>query len=377
MSRVGRKTLGLLLLLVGGILLAQQVSSFGFIDIFGYIWPIIFVGIVIEIIYYYRLKESEERVQFDKGAMIILVFTMVVSGSMQNIQQSGMGILQGFSFIDWEDNGITVPFEERYELTKDISEIQFDLPNARLIIEGTDEEHILLSGTMKANKNSESSVENTFEDSRSTEIVSGNIFRYIVEEPKSSWFFSNENLSVDVVISLPQDRMIDVDITNGTVEVFDIEESVDVRTTNGRVKLEDIIGDVNVRNTNGTVSLFEIDGKVDAVTTNGRISATNLASDVILKTTNGAVELESQHVGGEWNVGTTNGNVTLWIPQDSDVSFEGQTTNGSVDGDLNWIRENDESFFGKSNEGSAIHNLGTYQIKGKGTNGSIRISFLQ
>lgn len=162
MSKIGRKTLGLLLLLIGGIFLAQQWSDFSFVGIFGYVWPIIFVGVVIEIIYFYRVKEPSEPFQFDKGAMVIIILSLVVSASLQNIQQSGMGMVQGFAFMNWADKGISVPFEESYDLTQDVDEIHFDLPNARLRIEGTDEEQILLNGTIKANKNSESEVENFF-----------------------------------------------------------------------------------------------------------------------------------------------------------------------------------------------------------------------
>lgn len=375
MSKIGRKSLGLLLLLIGGIFLAQQWSNVSFVAIFGFVWPIIFVGIILETIYYYRAKEPSERIQFDKAAMIILILSLVVSASMQTIQQNGIVVLQGFS-LDWQDNGLSVPFEESYDLTQEVEEIHFNIPNGRLRIEGTDEEQILLNGTIKANKSSDSEVQKLFEKSRKTE-VTDNIFQYRVEQPKSSWFFWNENLKVDFVISLPRDRDVDVRITNGTVNVIDFEENINVKTTNGRVTIEDIKGEVEVRNTNGLVSLYEIDGNVEAVTTNGRVSATNLGRHVTLKTTNGAVDVESNKVRGEWDLATTNGNVTMRIPQDSDISFEGKTTNGSVDGDLDWIRENEESFLGKYNEGSATNNLGTHKIKAKGTNGSIRISFLQ
>ncbi|WP_280771326.1 DUF4097 family beta strand repeat-containing protein [Salipaludibacillus daqingensis] len=376
MSKIGRKTLGLLLLLVGGIFLVQQWSSFSFTGIFGFIWPIIFVGIVIEMIFYYRSKEPGESFQFDKGAMVILIMTIVVSASMQNLQQSGTNIIYGFSFMDWEDSGVSVPIEESYDLSNEVDEIHFDMPNARLRIEGTDEEQVSLSGTVKANKNSESEVEKLFNKSRKVE-TKGNEFQYIVERTDSSWFFWSNNVNVEFVISIPRDRLVDVKITNGSVDVLNVDEDVDVKTTNGRVTIESVEGNVDVRNTNGIVSLRDIAGEVEAITTNGRVSATNLASDVSLKTTNGAVEVESNQVNGDWDLETTNGNVTLRIPQDSDVFFQGKTTNGSVDGDLDWVREDEDNFLKMNNEGSATHNAGTYKMEAKGTNGSIRVSFIQ
>ncbi|WP_416148546.1 DUF4097 family beta strand repeat-containing protein [Salipaludibacillus sp. HK11] len=376
MNKIGRKTLGLLFLLVGGIFLVQQWSSIGFSDMFGYIWPILFVAIIIEVFYHYRLKEPEEPLRFDKGAIVVLVLALLISGGVQNTQSSGFGTFQGSSIFNWWDEGISVSYEESIDINQHVSEIHFDIPNAKLRIVGTDEDQLVINGTVRANENNESNVMKVFEKARITE-SKGDSFLYHVERPKSSWFSFNDHLHVDFVVSIPRDRMVDVDVTNGSVDIVNIDENIIIKTTNGRVSADEISGDALVSNTNGTISLRNISGEVEAVTTNGRVSVNNIYSNATIKTTNGTIDLESIEVNGNWDVATTNGNVTLRIPQDSDVSVEGKTTNGSVSGDLDWIREKDTNFFGKSNEGSAIHNQGTYQISTKGTNGSISVSLLE
>ncbi|PYZ92087.1 hypothetical protein CR194_18015 [Salipaludibacillus keqinensis] len=373
MNRIGRKSLGLLFLLMGGIFLANQWTSVEFVQMFGYVGSILFIAIIVEVILFYRSREPGTTIQFDKGAMVVLVIALVASSGAQYIHTHG-GVVQGFSLYGWEPNKTSIQIEETYELANDVQSIQFSLPSANLKIVGGKGNKVKLTGTVKSNEKSESEVQKAFEKAREMEMTE-NTFHYEVENPSFS-LFSRNHLSADFTIEIPENRPLDVQVTNGSVEVNDMLNDIQVSTTNGRADIETITGDVSVQNTNGIISVRNIEGTTEGITTNGRVLAENLSGDTRLKTTNGTVEVESKKVGGNWELETTNGNITIRVPEDSDVTVTGETTNGTVDGDLDWVREKEENFMRMYNEGSAVHNDGTYDINAKGTNGMIRVSFL-
>ncbi|SES36567.1 DUF4097 family beta strand repeat-containing protein [Salipaludibacillus aurantiacus] len=368
MKKLGRRTLGLLFILTGGIFLAQQLTGISLMEAFGYVWPIILVALLIEVIFFYRNREDGETISFDKGALVIIIMAMVVSGSIQNTQWSGSGLAQGIPFFQWTVNGAEAEVEEAYDIPADINEIILEIPNAKLRIEGTSENVMTLEGIVRGNGN-EAEVIKTFEEVRNAEMKGGS-FNYTVEKPGSFWFFQTDQIIADFIVYVPEDRKLEVAVTNGSVDAGHLLDDLAVRTTNGRVQAEEIKGNVEVVNTNGLVSLRNISGDADAATTNGRMSATNVMKSVKLKTTNGTVDAESEKIGGNWDIKTTNGNITVLIPRDSDLSIDAKTTNGNVGGDVEWTDKTERK------EGSAAIGAATYHLQAKGTNGSIQVSFL-
>lgn len=101
-----------------------------------------------------------------------------------------------------------------------------------------------------------------------------------------------------------------------TFEVFvPYESNLDLHTKNGGITIEDVDGDVEFRALNGGVSLV------------------NLAGNVSGRTTNGGLKIALS--GDEWDgqgmdVETTNGGVTIDIPNDYSAQLESGTVNGSI-----------------------------------------------
>ncbi len=88
---------------------------------------------------------------------------------------------------------------------------------------------------------------------------------------------------------------------------------------------------LSLRTTNGGISIMDVSGKMDFRTTNGGISLSGLAGDVRGRTTNGGIRVDLE--GAEWDgagldVQTTNGGVTLDIPEGFQADLEIGTTNG-------------------------------------------------
>lgn len=115
-----------------------------------------------------------------------------------------------------------------------------------------------------------------------------------------SWLFADHvNASVEYELMVPRAMNLDLDNTNGTIEVSDIRGSHRIDTTNGRIELERCAGDLEAETTNGGIraELTEVTpGKsVRLETTNGRISLAappTLAANLDAATTNGSINTD-------------------------------------------------------------------------------------
>jgi hypothetical protein len=92
-----------------------------------------------------------------------------------------------------------------------------------------------------------------------------------------------------------------------------------LRATNGNVEVTEVMGDLKVGSTNGNIRLMGVGGDVSGGTTNGSV-VVELAGD--------------EWVGEGVNVRTTNGSITLAIPEAYNGVLDAATTNGSISVDF-------------------------------------------
>jgi hypothetical protein len=122
---------------------------------------------------------------------------------------------------------------------------------------------------------------------------------------------------VSVVVSLPDD----LDLT--------------VEGMNGRIKAEDLTGNLDLGTTNGRIETSNTSGRVDVHTTNGAIDVRGAQSrDVRVETTNGAVEITFADAPDTVTARSTNGAITIRVPDDGEDYFvRADTTNGNINTD--------------------------------------------
>lgn len=128
---------------------------------------------------------------------------------------------------------------------------------------------------------------------------------------------------------------------------------------------------VEVTSTNGGIYVSNIEGTIRLRTTNGKIDAEALKGLVSARTTNGSVNIELMEVASaeEMEFMTTNGSVTLYIPNSVDCDVEAKTTNGSIKTDFPLEvrgKYGSKSLRGKINSGGPLIFIET-------TNGSIKL----
>jgi DUF4097 and DUF4098 domain-containing protein YvlB len=95
--------------------------------------------------------------------------------------------------------------------------------------------------------------------------------------------------------------------------------------------------DLTLRTTNGGIGVEDVSGSIDFRATNGGVHLTGVAGDVRGHTTNGGLHVEL--AGDRWSgtgmdVETTNGGITLVVPEDYSAELVTGTRNGGIDIDF-------------------------------------------
>ncbi len=215
----------------------------------------------------------------------------------------------------------------------------------------------------------------------------GNTAELTVRTPSSWWpTFGRRELGIEV--HMPKTGDLNVETSNGAVEVTSVDGNVVIHTSNGSIRLEQITGTVDVGSTNGTIALDAVKGNVRAGTTNGTIRGDGLDGKCDLSTTNGHVQVSGRFdalnigsgngsvvaqadagstVGSAWRIHTTNSSVNLAIPKSLKANLSASTTNGRVT--LEFPNENTDG----GTEVRTALNGGGQEVSVHTTNGAIRL----
>jgi len=144
---------------------------------------------------------------------------------------------------------------------------------------------------------------------------------------------TNVSMSVQYEVTVPHATSLNLDNTNGAIEISDVRGSHRVSTTNGHIELARCGGDVDAETTNGAIraELAEVNpGKsIRLETTNGRITVAvpkSVAARVDASTTNGGITTDlpvtTTEAGHHTLRGTINGG--------GSAELRLRTTNGSI-----------------------------------------------
>ena len=140
---------------------------------------------------------------------------------------------------------------------------------------------------------------------------------------------------------------------------------------------------VNITAHNGGIAIKSVEGDIEFETTNGGVSLADLAGRVKGRTTNGGVKVSLS--GNTWrgsglDVVTTNGGVSLSVPETYAANFEAGTTNGGFKSDVPTLNVEQEDNVGRTDGWSrskrvrASMNGGGANIRVLTTNGGVKIA---
>ena len=181
--------------------------------------------------------------------------------------------------------------------------VSIDVPNASVSLRPSDDDrvHVTMRGTYSGSKPRL----DVRDDGGEIEITGG---------CPRGWFVFNR-CAVRIDVELPENLDVESDGENGGI------------TATG------LGGELELSTTNGTISIEESSGRLSLETTNGRIELSDVTStEVEAETTNGAVRMEFTEAPDTVSARSTNGEVSIRVPDDNEsYRVDATTTNGKVD----------------------------------------------
>ena len=165
--------------------------------------------------------------------------------------------------------------------------------------------------------------------------------------------YNNHRLSIEV--RMPKDADLQLQTTNGAIDVSSVSGNISIHTRNGRVSAQQLSGTIDIGSTNGGIELDTLKGVLSVHTTNGHITANHLDGRCEMSTTNGGLQVAGRfealdvsstnggvmaraesgsRMASGWSIRTTNGRVDLAVPADLKADLNVNTYNGRIRLDL-------------------------------------------
>ncbi|MCK4698129.1 MAG: DUF4097 family beta strand repeat protein [Dehalococcoidia bacterium] len=147
-------------------------------------------------------------------------------------------------------------------------------------------------------------------------------------EITGGWFDSAE---VDITITAPANSDVELETSNGAIELHGIEGTGTLKTSNGMIVLQNVKGDFDGRTSNGRIEVDTMEGTGYFRTSNGRMDLQGVTGEVDAETGNGNIAFSGDlTAGGNNRLVTGNGNVAVELLGTPSVSLDASTGNGDV-----------------------------------------------
>jgi|HubBroStandDraft_5_1064220.scaffolds.fasta_scaffold87065_2 DUF4097 and DUF4098 domain-containing protein YvlB len=161
--------------------------------------------------------------------------------------------------------------------------------------------------------------------------------------------FSNRRLSTEV--RMPKNADLQIDTSDGHVELADLNGNITVRTSDGAITASKLSGTIELRTRDGAITAdalsgsFKLhsgdgkinatglDGKCDISSGDGSIHAAGRFDSLDLKSSDGPVTAHADlgsKLGSMWSIATRDGRVDVDIPKDLQANLDASTGDGHI-----------------------------------------------
>ena len=151
----------------------------------------------------------------------------------------------------------------------------------------------------------------------------------VLSEIDQGWFISN--VGVDITITTPVNTDVELETSNGAIELNGIEGTGTLRTSNGEIVLENVKGDFEGETSNGKIEVETLEGTAFLRTSNGGLDLKGVTGEVDAETSNGGISYSGDMIaGGDNRLITSNGNVDVELLGTPSIKLDASTSNGDI-----------------------------------------------
>jgi DUF4097 and DUF4098 domain-containing protein YvlB len=135
---------------------------------------------------------------------------------------------------------------------------------------------------------------------------------------------------VDFDVTVPIEARVQVDTSNGTIDIEGIEGTILLDTSNGAIDVYDATGSLVADTSNGRIDVVSFTGDLRLDTSNGDIRIDDFAGAVDAETSNGSIDYSGTPTSGGNRLHTSNGSITVRVPQHASIAFDATTNSGKI-----------------------------------------------
>lgn len=121
---------------------------------------------------------------------------------------------------------------------------------------------------------------------------------------------------------------VTVSSTSGNILLNEAQGSVSASTTSGDIGVQGGVGEWHASSSSGEIRLSGVNGKFDLNTTSGDIFLGDGAGCGKAHSISGEISIELARLDGNLSVGTTSGDVRLWLPAEAGFGFDFDSVSG-------------------------------------------------
>ncbi|HYI33244.1 MAG TPA: DUF4097 family beta strand repeat-containing protein [Glaciibacter sp.] len=194
------------------------------------------------------------------------------------------------------------PVNERFDLEAG-SRVEVTVPNASMEFGPSEDDlvHVIVTGSY-------------FGPEPTIDALTSGDVTTVRGSCREEWF---NRCSLRITVALPESLPLSADGRNGRISAVGLTGALELETTNGGIDARTVRGDLDLRTTNGGIRVED-----------------SRSADVTASTTNGNVDLYFTQAPQTVDAESTNGPVTVRVPDDGEEYFvAADTTNGTVDTD--------------------------------------------
>jgi Putative adhesin len=137
-----------------------------------------------------------------------------------------------------------------------------------------------------------------------------------------------------VTVESPAQLTLQARTSDGNVTLSGLQGDLGLTTGDGNVTLDHVSGNLRIKSGDGQVKVTNAEGAIDAHTSDGNLSVDGLFHALALHTSDGSLDLslrEGTQLTGATTIQSSDGSVTVRVPQSFAADLNVHTSDGHVD----------------------------------------------
>ncbi len=182
-----------------------------------------------------------------------------------------------------------------------------------------------------------------------------------------------------VTVESPVQLTLQAKTSDGNVTLSGLQGDLTLTTGDGNLALDHVSGNLRIRSGDGQVKITDADGAIDAHTSDGNLSVDGLFHALALHTSDGTLDLnlrEGTKLAGASTIQSSDGSVTIRVPQSFAADLNVHTSDGHVDCALPLTMDHYQSGGGEGHELHGKLNGGGTPLTIHTSDGNVKIEYL-